>query len=77
MRFMVSADSVPVTVQFEPSGAEYVVRAGDHLIVEWPDGPGGLLGGIDHSPDGLVISEPGNGLSRIWNSRGEELSILG
>jgi hypothetical protein len=78
MRFMVSAGSdVAVTVLFEPSGAEYVIQPDDHLVVEWPEGPGGLLGGIDHSSSGLVISEPGNGMSRIWNSSGEELSIVG
>lgn len=77
MRFRVLAREVGMTVTFEPSGAEYVVEAGDHLIVEWPDGPDGLLGSIDRLPDGLVISERGNGLSRIWNSKGEELSILG
>lgn len=81
MRFMVSAGSeVAITVLFEPSGAEYDVQPGDHLIIEWPEGgeeSGGLLPGIDHSPEGLVISEPGTGLCRIWNANGEELSILG
>ncbi|MBM9440928.1 hypothetical protein JT723_34430 [Streptomyces bryophytorum] len=77
MRFMVEASKIPITVTFEPSGAEYVVESGDHLIIEWPNGPGGLLGSVEHSPDGLVIGEPGNGLSRIWRSSGEELSILG
>lgn len=77
MRFMVSAEEVAIMVTFEPSGAEYAIEAGDHLIVEWPEGPGGLLGAVEHSPSGLVIGEPGNGLSRIWNSNGEELSILG
>ncbi|MFI5620504.1 hypothetical protein [Streptomyces sp. NPDC051567] len=79
MRFILSAgQETSITVQLEPSGVEYTVNRGDYLIVEWPDGgEGSLLGGIDHSPNGLVVSEPQGGMSRIWNSNGKELSILG
>jgi hypothetical protein len=78
MRFRIrSRDTEALLLVFEPSGAEYTVAPGDYVTIEWPDGPGGLLGGIDYEPGSLTISEPGNGLARIWTSQGEELSILG
>jgi hypothetical protein len=88
VRFIMSAGkTTPLAVQFEPSGAEYVLQPGDHLVIEWPDIPTRFPDGpnssehyasIEHSPTGVVVIEPDCGLeSRIWDSSGNELSILG
>ncbi len=68
----------PLTLVLEPSGMEYVLAPGDHVIYEWNDGAGSssLGGGIVHEASTLTIGEAG-GQSRLWNSRGEEMSIIG
>ncbi|SNT29805.1 hypothetical protein SAMN05421812_104331 [Asanoa hainanensis] len=78
MKFLIQASGdAPVIVTFEPSGAEYSIGAGDHMVVEWPDADGPLMGTIQHSPTGLTVGEPSGRMARIWNSSGAELSILG
>jgi len=77
MRFQVGARGTsPVTVVLEPSGAEYMLQPGDYYEFEWEDAPGPLLGMIIHEPDVITIGE-GNGRARMWNSRGEEMSMIG
>jgi len=77
MRFRVGVRGPsPVTVVLEPSGAEYVLQPGDYFEFEWEDAPGPLIGTIDHAP-GLITIGEGNGRARMWNSHGEEISMLG
>jgi hypothetical protein len=77
MRFAVTAHGgSPLTVVLEPSGAEYVLAPGDHFVFEWLEEPGSLLGSIDHEPSQITIGQP-NGTARMWNSQGEEMSIVG
>jgi hypothetical protein len=68
----------PLILVLEPSGMEYVLAPGDHVIYEWTDDTGSspLIGTIAHEPSTLTIGEAG-GQSRLWNSRGEEMSIIG
>ncbi|WP_125778244.1 hypothetical protein [Antribacter gilvus] len=66
----------PVTVVLEPSGMEYVLQPGDHFEFEWEDVTGDLIGTIDHQPHTITIGE-GSGRARMWNSNGDELSMLG
>ncbi|MFD9725241.1 hypothetical protein [Streptomyces sp. NPDC059072] len=79
VKFVVQAGpGTPLTVQFEPQGTEFELAPGDHLTVEWPvRAEGRLLGGVTHEPDRLTLSEPSGGSARLWNSRGEELSVFG
>jgi hypothetical protein len=79
MRVVIQADgTTPLTVVLEPSGMEYVVEPGDHLVYEWSvlSSTSTLLGSIGHEPSTITIGEA-SGPSRLWNSRGEELSIIG
>ena len=77
MRFRVGVRGPsPVTFVLEPSGAEYVLQPGDYYEFEWEDAPGLLVGTIDHEPDVITIGQ-GSGRARMWNSRGEEMSMLG
>lgn len=77
MKLIVQADgTTPLTVQLEPSGMEYVLKPGDHFIFEWPEGDGKLLGGFYHSATSLTVDQ-GSADIRLWNSHGEELSIVG
>lgn len=77
MRFRVGARGpTPVTVVLEPSGAEYVLQPGDYFEFEWEDAPGTPIGMIEHAPDTITIGE-GNGRARMWNSNGDEMSMLG
>jgi len=55
---------------------EWVLQPGDHFVFEWLEGDGRLLGGFYHSAAALVISE-GSCQARMWNSEGEELSMIG
>jgi hypothetical protein len=68
----------PLTLVLEPSGMEYVLAPGEHVIYEWTDGTGSssLIRAIVHEPSTLTIGEAG-GPSRLWNSQGEEMSIIG
>jgi hypothetical protein len=77
MRFVVRArGDVPLTVVLEPSGMEYVLEPGDHFVFEWVDEMGTLPGAFDHTSTSLTISE-GSVSARMWNSRGDELSMIG
>jgi hypothetical protein len=77
MRFRVYAQGTsPVTVVLEPSGAEYVLQPHDYFEFEWEEGPGPLVGTIDHAPDTITICE-GGGRARMWNSNGDEMSMIG
>ncbi|MFD6812198.1 hypothetical protein, partial [Streptomyces anthocyanicus] len=69
MRFRVSAVEAALVVQFEPSGMEYELAAGDHLVVEWPPVPDGeIAGDVEYAPGMVTIAERGSGHSRAWNS---------
>ena len=77
MRFRVYAEGKsPVTVRLEPSGAEYVLPPDDYFEFEWEDTPGPLVGTIGHKPDMVIIGE-GSGRARMWNSKGDEMSMIG
>jgi hypothetical protein len=77
-RFRVAADGPePVVVRFEPLAGEVVVSAGDHIVVEWPEGsPGAEMSGMFcHEPGRLTILEPNflpkpRSYARVWNSAG-------
>lgn len=77
MQFRVISQGVdPLTVVFEPVGMETILRSGDYITVEWGgDEPGEIV----HRPEYLEIGDPvgGVGLTRAWNSSGEEIPILG
>ena len=68
----------PLTLVLEPSGMEYVLATGDHVVYEWTDGTSSspVIGTITHEPSTLTIGEAG-GQSRLWNSQGDEMSIIG
>ena len=68
----------PLTLVLEPSGMEYVLAPGDHVIYEWIEAtdPSSLTGSVTHEASTLTIGEAG-GPSRLWNSQGEEMSIIG
>jgi hypothetical protein len=72
-----AASPQPLLLRFEPSGAEHVLEPWDHIVIDWPDGPGGLLPAIEWEPDALIVGEPGHAPVRIWTSAGEELFLLG
>jgi hypothetical protein len=77
VRFRVGAHGPsPVTVVLEPSGAEYVLQPGDYFEFEWEDAPGAPIGMIEHAPDTVTVAE-GAGRARMWNSDGNEMSMLG
>jgi hypothetical protein len=77
MKFVVRADGdLPLTIVLEPSGMEYVLKSGDHFVFDWAEGDGELLGTFNHTATSLTIGE-GNGPARMWNSRGEEISMIG
>jgi hypothetical protein len=46
-------------------------------VIDFPDGPGGLMPAFEWEPDALVVGEPGHAPTRIWASDGEELFLLG
>jgi hypothetical protein len=86
MRFKVTNKfRVPMTVLLEPSGAQLTLDADDFLIFEWPGTPGPLFtqlskepppGEFIHEEDAVMIVESGGINSRLWNSAGDELSLL-
>lgn len=77
MRFRVGAGgSNPIAVVLEPSGAEYTLSPGDYFEFEWEESDGGPIGMVEHGQDTVTISE-GGGRSRMWNSDGDEMSMIG
>jgi hypothetical protein len=73
-KFEVSARTAEVRVSFEPSGVEVLVREGDHILVEFPDGG---IGGIEYRP-GRIILCSGGGLTPLlaWESDGTEIQTF-
>ncbi|MBC6451725.1 hypothetical protein [Actinokineospora xionganensis] len=67
-----------IIVRFEPSGAEYPLAQGRYFVIDWPVDGQSPVGGVVWDEDGLVVSEPGGGLAhRIWDSDGNEVSVIG
>lgn len=77
MRLRVGASGpLPVTVALEPSGMEYLLQSGDYFEFEGQHAPGKLIWSIGHEPDVITIGQEG-GAARMWNSSGEEMSMIG
>ncbi len=85
MRFKISSRfDAPVIVRFEMSGAELTLDPGDFITIEWPAESdqfsgfvlGPIFGAFVIEDDEVVISEPGKGMPRAWNSGGEELAYV-
>jgi len=77
MRFRIGAAGPnPVTVVLEPSGAEYTLQSGDYFEFQWDESERGPVGMIEHGQDTVTVSE-GGGRSRMWNSNGDEMSMIG
>lgn len=72
MRFLLRTD-VPILLAFEPTAAEYELRRGEEIRVEWfgkyDDGTVGFEAGQ------LVVHAPAGGYTRAWRSSGEEIYI--
>jgi hypothetical protein len=66
-----------LTLRFEPSGVEYVIEAGDHVLIEWPDAPEGFHGGFDYESDNMlaVLAPGGPENLHVFDSRGEQLVV--
>ncbi|MFH8928326.1 hypothetical protein ACH4D4_14850 [Streptomyces pristinaespiralis] len=75
MKVRLSAVDGPLTVQFEPSGMEYVLSPGEHMDVEWPPvAPGEIAGDIEHGAGTVTVSARGSGFARAWNAQGAEVT---
>jgi len=76
MTFVVKADGKhPLTVILEPWGMEYVLEPGDHFVFEDVDEEDALLVEDAHMPQTLTIWTQST--SRMWDSRGNEMSLIG
>jgi hypothetical protein len=74
-RFEVSGHEEPLTVQFEPSGLQVHVAAGDHIVVEFH---GAAIGSIQHLSGMLVLGGGTEeyGPLKAWHSDGREIETL-
>jgi hypothetical protein len=68
-------------VQFEPSGATFDIERGDHIILLFPIFEGGERWAweydIEMLDDGIIIGNNSKFPMQGWDSRGEEILILG
>jgi hypothetical protein len=76
MKVMVKADGErPLTVILEPYGMEYELQPADHFVFEWVDEKRPLQGVFAHTPTTLTITAEDT--ARMWDSRGNEMSMFG
>jgi len=72
VRFVISSDR-EIVVAFEPTAAEYVLRPGQHINVEWFGG--GDDGTVQLDAANLVVWAPSGGYNRAWDQVGVEIYI--
>ncbi|GAA3195491.1 hypothetical protein ACFO1B_02840 [Dactylosporangium siamense] len=72
LRIASSVTGRTVTLRLEPLAYEFPIAPGDFYTVELPATASEISGVVLYERDSIVV---GDGVTRIWNSRGEELHL--